>query len=134
MTKYGASDYVVKGKCGDWTVHVVAGVDPEDNHYILDLWRKQTTTDVSVEAFLDLADQHKPMVWAEEDGQIIKSLGPFIDRRSQERRVFATGSSSSRSQTSRRGADLSKHERRNERSTYRATQYGSAMLMFWVSS
>ena len=26
----------------------------------------------------DLVDQHKPMVWAEEDGQIIKSLGPFI--------------------------------------------------------
>ena len=79
---------MVKGKCGDWTVHVVAGVDPEDNHYILDLWRKQTTTDVSVEAFLDLADQHKPMVWAEEDGKIIKSLGPFIDRRSQDRRVL----------------------------------------------
>ena len=31
-----------------------------------------------IDAFLDLADQHKPMVWAEEDGQIIKSLGPFI--------------------------------------------------------
>src|SRR6516225_1071498 len=88
LTKYGASDYAVKGKSGDWTVHVVAGVDPEDNLYILDLWRKQTTSDVWVEAFLDLADQHKPMVWAEEDGQIIKSLGPFIDRRSQERRVY----------------------------------------------
>jgi len=25
----------------------------------------------------DLVDQHKPMVWAEEDGQIIKSLGPL---------------------------------------------------------
>jgi hypothetical protein len=124
---------VVKGKCGDWTVHVVAGVDPEDNLYILDLWRKQTTTDVSVEAFLDLADQHKPMVWAEEDDQIIKSLGPFIDRRSQERRVFATGSSLSVADKPTR-CRSSKHERRNERSTYRATQYGSAMLMFWVSS
>jgi len=28
------------------------------------------------------------MVWAEEDGQIIKSLGPFIDKRSNERRVY----------------------------------------------
>jgi predicted phage terminase large subunit-like protein len=88
LTKYGASDYAVKGKSGDWTVHVVAGVDPEDNLYILDVWRKQTTSDVWVDAFLDLADQHKPMVWAEEDGQIIKSLGPFIDRRSQERGVY----------------------------------------------
>jgi Resolvase, N terminal domain len=77
LTKYGASDYAVKGKSGDWTVHVVAGVDPEDNLYILDLWRKQTTLDVWVEAFFDMVDQHKPMGWAEEDGQIIKSLGPF---------------------------------------------------------
>jgi predicted phage terminase large subunit-like protein len=88
LTKYGASDYAVKGKSGDWTVHVVAGVDPEDNLYILDLWRQQTTSDVWIDAFLDLADQHKPMVWAEEDGQIIKSLGPFIDKRSTERKVY----------------------------------------------
>ena len=87
LTTYGASDYAVKGKSGDWTVHVVAGVDPEDNLYILDLWRKQTTSDVWIDAFLDLVDQHKPMVWAEEDGQIIKSLGPFIEKRCSERNV-----------------------------------------------
>ena len=46
LTKYGASDYAEKGKSGDWTVHVVAGVNPEDNLYIVDLWRKQTTSDV----------------------------------------------------------------------------------------
>jgi len=77
-----------RGKSGDWTVHVVAGVDPNDNPYIVDLWRKQTTSDVWIDAFLDLVDQHKPMVWGEEDGQIIKSLGPFIDKRSTERKIY----------------------------------------------
>ena len=56
LTKYGASDYAVKGKSGDWTVHVVAGVDPEDNLYVVDLWRKQTTSDVWIDAFFDLVD------------------------------------------------------------------------------
>jgi hypothetical protein len=69
-------------------VHLIVGVDPGDNLYILDLWRKQTTSDVWVEAFLDLADQHKPMGWAEEEGQILKSLAPFIEKRSNERRIY----------------------------------------------
>ena len=29
-----------------------------------------------------------PLNWAEEQGQIIKSLGPFIDKRMRERRVY----------------------------------------------
>ena len=41
-----------------------------------------------IDAFLDLVDQHKPMVWADEDGQIIKSLGPFIDKLSTERKIY----------------------------------------------
>jgi len=65
--------------------HISFAVLAHDKNQTLCQWRKQTTSDVWVEAFLDLADMPKPMVWAEEDGQIIKSVGPFIDRRSQER-------------------------------------------------
>ena len=85
---YGASDYAVTGKGGDYTVHVVAGVDPEDNLYILDIWRSQSESNVWIETFLDLVHQHKPMAWGEEAGQIIKSLGPFIDKRMRERKVY----------------------------------------------
>ena len=39
---YGASDYAVTASGGDYTVHVVLGVDPEDTIYVLDIWRKQS--------------------------------------------------------------------------------------------
>lgn len=85
---YGASDYAVTSDGGDYTVHLVAGVDPDDNIYVLDIWRKQATTDIWVEAFLDMMTQHKPMMWAEESGQIIKSVGPLIEKRMRERKVY----------------------------------------------
>ena len=85
---YGASDYAVTEGGGDWTVHIVVGVDPDDNIYIVDLWRGQTTSDVWVQSWLDLARQWKPMLWVEESGQIIKSIGPFLDRRMREAKVY----------------------------------------------
>lgn len=88
MHVYGASDYAITADGGDWTVHVVAGVDPDDNLYILDLWRQRTTSDKWIEALLDLGDQYRPLDWAEEQGQIIKSIGPFLEQRMNERRVY----------------------------------------------
>lgn len=85
---YGASDYAVTNRGGDYTVHGVVGVDPDDNIYIVDLWREQATTDVWVEALLDMASQYPTMCWAEEDGQINKSVGPFIEKRMRERKVY----------------------------------------------
>ena len=88
LRTYGASDYAVTAKGGDYTVHVVAGVDPDDNLYILDVWRSQSESHVWVESFIDLVAKHKPLNWGEEQGQIIKSLGPFIDKRMRERRIY----------------------------------------------
>lgn len=85
---YGASDYAVTEGSGDWTVHIVVGVDPHDNIYVLDLWRGQTASDKWIGAWLDLVRQHKPMMWVEEQGQIIKSIGPFMDKRMREERVY----------------------------------------------
>jgi len=85
---YGASDYAVTDRGGDYTVHGIAGVDPDDNLYILDWWREQTETDIWIDTFLDMANHWKPLVWAEERGQIIKSVGPFITRRMREKRVY----------------------------------------------
>lgn len=88
LRTYGASDYAVTAKGGDYTVHVVAGVDPDDNLYILDMWRSQAESHVWVEEFINLVQKHRPLNWGEEQGQIIKSLGPFIDKRMRERRVY----------------------------------------------
>jgi len=85
---YGASDYATKDGEGDWTVHGICGVDEQDNMYMLDMWRGQTTSDVWVESFLDLVDRWKPLQWAEEAGQIRASLDPYITTRQRERRSY----------------------------------------------
>lgn len=85
---YGASDYAVTADGGDWTCHVVVGIDPEGRMYLLDLWRKQAASDVWVEAFCDLVLEYKPMAWAEEQGQIKSGVGPFLEKRQRERRAY----------------------------------------------
>lgn len=85
---YGGSDYAVTADGGDFTVHVVIGLDPEGRMYLLDLWRKQAASDVWVEAFCDLVLKWKPLAWAEEQGQIRAGIGPYIDRRQRERSAY----------------------------------------------
>ena len=85
---YGGSDYAVTSHGGDYTVHVVVGVDPENRMYLLDLWRGQTSSDVWIEAWCDLVRQWKPAFWAEEHGQIISGVGPFLERRAIELHAY----------------------------------------------
>ena len=88
MRTYGASDYAVTANDGDWTVHVVIGVDPGGRLWLLDLWRGQTASDQWIESFCDLVRQWRPIGWAEEQGQIKAGIGPFLDRRIRERGAF----------------------------------------------
>ncbi|MHB8272832.1 phage terminase large subunit [Bradyrhizobium sp.] len=85
---YGASDYAVTADGGDYTVHIVIGLDPEGRMYVLDLWRQQAASDVWVEAFCDLVIAWKPLAWAEEQGQIRAGIGPYLDRRQRERKAY----------------------------------------------
>jgi predicted phage terminase large subunit-like protein len=85
---YGGSDYAVTADGGDYTVHVVVGIDPEGRMYLLDLWRKQTASNDWIESFCDLVLKWKPMAWAEEQGQIRAGIGPFLDRRQRERKAY----------------------------------------------
>jgi len=85
---YGGSDYAVTSGGGDFTVHVVVGLDPEGRMYLLDLWRKQASPDEWIESFCDLVLDWQPMAWAEEQGQIRSGVGPFLDRRQRERQAY----------------------------------------------
>ena len=85
---YGSSDFAVTEGDGDLTAHMVVGVDPDWHIYLLDLWRAQTTPDKWIEAFCDLVERWKPIGWAQETGQIKGSVGPFLERRMRERRVY----------------------------------------------
>src|ERR1700704_6661510 len=85
---YGGSDYAVTSNGGDYTVHVVVGVDPQNRMYLLDLWRGQTSSDLWIETWCDLVRQWKPAFWAEERGQIISGVGPYLQRRAIERQAY----------------------------------------------
>ena len=88
MRIVGASDYAVTADGGDYTVHMVVGVDTERRPYVLDLWRAQTSSDVWVDAWCELVKQWKPVEWGEEKGQINAGVGPFLIRRAIERQAF----------------------------------------------
>ena len=73
---------------GDYTVHVVVGVDPDGRMYLLNLWRKQTSPDEWCEAFCSLVKEWKPREWAEEQGQIRAGVGPFLERMQRDRQAW----------------------------------------------
>ncbi len=85
---YGASDYAVTSDGGDFTVHGVVSIDPEGKMFLRDVWRKQAASDVWVEKFCDMVLEHKPIAWAEEQGQIRAGVGPYIDRRQRDRKAW----------------------------------------------
>jgi predicted phage terminase large subunit-like protein len=85
---YGASDYAVTSRGGDYTVHIVAGVDDEGRMYLLDLWRGQTDSAEWIEAWCDMVEDWRPIQWAEESGQINASVGPFLKKRQHERKAY----------------------------------------------
>lgn len=87
---YGASDYAVTADGGDYTVHVVVGMDPSGRLHLLDLWRAQTDAGAWIEALCDLIAKWKPLAWAEENGQIRAGVGPFLERRMRERQTFVS--------------------------------------------
>lgn len=89
---YGGSDYAVTSDGGDYTVHVVVGVDHDERLYLLDLWRRQASSDEWVDAWCDLILKWRPMEWAEEQGQIRSGVGPFLERVSRERKAYCVRS------------------------------------------
>jgi predicted phage terminase large subunit-like protein len=105
---YGASDYAVSANDGDYTVHIVVGLDYDGNMYLLDIWRTQSTPDLWVEEFCKLVKKWQPLEWGEESGQIRAAVGPFLSKRQMEteayvfRRAFPTkGDKSIRAQSIR---------------------------------
>jgi len=88
LTVYGGSDYAVTDDGGDYTVHAIIGLDPEENMYLLDLWRGQKQGDVWIDAFCDLVLEWKPMGWAEETGQIKSAIGPFLNAQMHKRKAY----------------------------------------------
>lgn len=88
LTIYGGSDYAVTDDGGDYTVHIVIGMDPAGRLWVLDLWRQQTSSDRWVDVFCDMVLKWRPMAWAEETGQIKASVGPFLTAHMRKRGAY----------------------------------------------
>lgn len=88
LSIYGGSDYATKEGKGDYTVHVIVGIDPDGRPWLLDLWRAQTTSDFWVAAWCDMVLDWKPMAWGEEKGQILGGVGPWLQREALKRKAF----------------------------------------------
>lgn len=92
---YGASDYAVTEKGGDFTEHGVAGIDGGGDLWFVDWWSGQAEPDKTIDAFLDIVAKytgdnkpHQLIMWGNEGGVIDKSIRPAINRRMRERSVF----------------------------------------------
>src|SRR5712691_5415752 len=88
LSIYGGSDFAVTANGGDYTCHAVLGIDQRDNMYVLDIWRKQTSSNVWIESWCDLVLKWKPALWSFEKGQILGGVGPFLTQRARERRAY----------------------------------------------
>lgn len=86
---YMASDHAVSTKQeNDRTCILVAGVDQNDNIWLLDCFWKRAKSDEAVEKLIDMIARWAPLRWWAEDDHITKSIGPFLKRRMRERNVW----------------------------------------------
>ena len=88
MTIYGTSDFAVTDKGGDFTVHMVFGIDENRNIYVLDMYRAQADSHEWVEVLIAMMSEWKPVQWVGEKGQIDRSVGPFLRQMMGERGVY----------------------------------------------
>ena len=85
---YIGADFALSSGTGDWTVFCVVGCDPEDNLWLLHVWRKQADSATSVDALLDICRDYKPHVVAQESGSIARGIGPWLRNRMDERKIW----------------------------------------------
>jgi hypothetical protein len=84
MRIIAASDFATKnasdGGKADYTVHGVGGIDEHDVLHLLDVWVRQTTTDVWVSQQIAMARSWRPIEWGEPGDLIRKSVAPHMER------------------------------------------------------
>jgi predicted phage terminase large subunit-like protein len=88
LRKYGAGDCALSDGKGDFTELAIAGIDPNDDIYLLDWWAGQKPMDVWIDAQLDLAQKHGPVKWGAEGGMIRRASEPYLNKRMRERKVY----------------------------------------------
>jgi predicted phage terminase large subunit-like protein len=85
---YGASDLALSPGKGDYSVHVVIGIDTQGRMHLVGFWRQQAAPKDTVEAMCDLILKFKPAFWGQERVHIVQSLGPYLETRMRARKAW----------------------------------------------
>ena len=87
---YCTSDHAVGTKQrNDPSCFGKAGVDKQDNLWLVDLFWKRVPTDQAVEAMLAMGSGNQaPLIWWAERGHISQSIGPFLYKRMAETGIY----------------------------------------------
>ena len=89
LSVYAAFDLAIgKGDRNDWTVGAVVGVDEDDNMWVLDVRRGRWDAFQIVEQIIDVYRTWRPEVLGLEKGQISMAIGPYLEKRIQEERLW----------------------------------------------
>lgn len=87
---YGASDHAVGEKQkNDRSCIGCVAVDQNDDIWILpDVVWDRIGSELAVEVMIDQLARYRPMYWWAEDENISKSIGPFLNTRMRERKIY----------------------------------------------
>ena len=78
---FAAADFAISEReKADYTVIMVAGVDPDGYIHIVDVRRGRWDTEAIVAELISVQKMHEPHIFTFEDGQISKSLGPYLNK------------------------------------------------------
>jgi predicted phage terminase large subunit-like protein len=84
----GAADFAVTKGGGDFTEISIWGMDANGYLWLVAGWSGQVSTDVSIEAMIDLARRYDVHVFLVEGGVIDAAVRPAINRAMRESKVF----------------------------------------------
>jgi predicted phage terminase large subunit-like protein len=88
LKTYIAVDFATSEGKGDYTAIVAFGLNPQGDIFVLDVWRRQASPDVGVDALLDMVRDFKPLVIVTEAGGLKNAIGPFLKERMNQRRQW----------------------------------------------
>jgi len=84
MTYYGTSDYALTKGSGDYTVHMIFGIDEEGMIYLVDLYRGQVEIFEGIERACEFMLEYRPLKWFHERVMMGKIVGPLLRKRKAE--------------------------------------------------
>ena len=89
LVYYAAADFAISEKeKADYTVIMVAGMDPNGYLYIVDVRTGRWDSEIIIDELIAVQKAWNPVVFTFETEKIDKALGPFLERRMREERTY----------------------------------------------